>query len=530
MSPLPDAAPACSQRAAVAAALLALLAVARCGAAAQSDEGPGWLDAHIASEAAAGRPATKMAGSDVGLAIARCSVPALAVDACLKRRAPAVRSECLELAAHVMAATQLTRHGYDVNSQDTLHCTYVSMSTWPPDSVTPDTVFLLALGLLLSARGGARPLALLGFDAAPLAQPRLHAREAELQATLRQVYATRPSAEALLRGAEALELFAALRNFGSDQSSAHTLAARAELLEDAQEDARDKRKRQLLPAARQLAALLLRDEAPAREGGGGDRAALDARARALLTALDVASMGDCAALVRRLETHSALLLQSVRRNDDDDEAEAALRGSNTEVEHAYQRATRLTPTAECARTVVATTANVEVLFHYMVLLQKGSNLGAVVGHIMLPPPRGEAPHAKSAAAVAEAFSRFEMITGQEPLNGGLPLPPQRKQQPRREAMREDRSKAEAKEKASAERSAQPRDTSATPPRREPQGKMIKEGGVPDEAAAARRAATPRDADAVLALFARLLGLLLLSAAAWRLAAAAERRRHKAHGA
>jgi hypothetical protein len=474
-------------------------------------------------------------GSNVGLAIARCNVPAMAVDACLKRRAPAERSECLELAAHVMAATTLTRQGYDADSHDTLHCTYIALVTLQPAGAAPDTVFMLSLGLLLSARGAAWPLALLRFDAAQLAQPRLQAREAALQAALREVYAergasaARPSAEALLRGAETLELFAALRGFAFLPLSADALAANVERVQEAQEMARDRRKRQLLPAVRQLAALLLRDD-------DVSRAALHARAGALLTALDVASMGDCAVLARRLEAHAALLLECVRRGLNEEEAEEALRGLDAEVEDAMERVHRLTPVDACARTVVATTDSVEALFHYMVLLQQWGSFGPVIGHMVLPPPRGEAPHAKSPAAVAEAFRKFEMITGQVPLNGGLPLPPQRKrQQPQRS---EPMWRGVTSDEASAARLAQPRDAPATPPRREPQGMMIKEGGRPDEAAAtaaaaaaaAAGAAAPRDTGAVLALGARLLGLLLLSAAAWRLAAAAERRRHKAHGA
>jgi hypothetical protein len=479
---LRNAAPACQQRGALAAALLVLVTVARGGAAAQSEQGPvGWWAAHFANSGA-----TQL--GNTGAAVLRCNVPAIAVDACLKRSATARHYECLELATYLMAAPRLTRVGFEADSHDTLHCTYLALATVTPSRVAPDTTFLLSLGLLLSARGNVSwPLALVRFDAAPLAHPRLPALEVELQGTLREVYADLPSTQPpspsalqrLLQGAEALELFGALRSQAMLSRSTDALAAEAERMEEEQEAARSARLQQLLPATRQLAQLLLR--APP-DDDGRERAAFEARAGTLLAALDVMSQNDCAMLARRLEAHAVRLVAAPLA----DNAEA--RADMQEVVDAVGRAHRLSPVDACARAVVANTADVVALFSYMKQLQVGG-LGPVVGHMMLPPPRGEAPHAKSAEAVAEAFGIFEMLTKQEPLNGGLPLPQQQKEQ---------------------------------------QQQPIK--GPPAKAAASAVAAPPAAGAqpvtrGVVALGSRLIAVLLLSVAAWRYAAAAERRRH-----
>ncbi len=429
---------------------------------------------------------------NTGAAVLRCNVPAIAVDACLKRSATARHYECLELATYVMAAPHvLTRVGFEADSHDTLHCTYLALATVTPSRVAPDTTFLLSLGLLLSARGNVSwPLALVRFDAAPLAHPRLPALEVELQGTLREVYADLPSTQPpspsalrrLLQGAEALELFGALRSQAMLSRSTDALAAEAERMEEEQEAARGARLQQLLPATRQLTQLLLR--APP-DNDGRERAAFEARAGALLAALDVKSQNDCAMLARRLEAHAVRLVAELADNEE-------ARADMQEVVDAVGRAHRLSPVDACARAVVANTADVVALFSYVKQLQVGG-LGPVVGHMMLPPPRGEAPHAKSAEAVAEAFGIFEMLTKQEPLNGGLPLPQQQKEQ---------------------------------------QQQPVK--GLPAEAAADAVVAAPPAAGAqpvtrgVVALGCRLLAVLLLSVAAWRYAAAAERRRHKPH--
>jgi hypothetical protein len=129
--------------------------------------------------------------------------------------------------------------------------------------------------------------------------------------------------------------------------------------------------------------------------------------------------------------------------------------------------------------VVAATDNVVALFTFMKILD-GAHIGIDMAKLVLPPPRGEAPHAKSAAAVAEAYGIFEMLT-------------ERKQQTQTQQAAATKTREEAD------------DAVATPP-----------------------AALTSDAGAAVALGVMLLGVLLLCAAVWRLAAAAERRRpHRA---
>jgi hypothetical protein len=402
-----------AQRAALFATLLLLLALARGGAAAQSSQGRAGGQGSrstIQSDAASGFQVTELGRA--GSALERCNVPALAVDACLKRREPAAArrsssgAECVELAAYVMSAPRLTRAGHDAHSHDTLHCTYVALTAvMPANSMASDTVFLLSLGLLLSSSAAASgdgggdaaawPLSLLRFDAAPLAQPRLQAREAELQAALREVYAAEeeeeeeeaPSAEALLRGAEALELFSSMRGTALATHSAAAVAAGAARVSKAQAAARSARQRQLLPAARTLALLLLQ---PSHGDAAHDsaRAAFEARAGALLAALDVPSQGDCAALARRLEAHVALMYD---RSADPAELSASL---NVDLTQRLWRALRLTPVDACAHAVVAATSDVVALHTFMTLLHRDGMRRVVVQH-MLPPPRGDAPRVKT---------------------------------------------------------------------------------------------------------------------------------------
>jgi hypothetical protein len=243
-------------------------------------------------------------------------------------------------------------------------------------------------------------------------------------------------------------------------------------MEEKQEEARGARLQQLLLRA-------------PFDDDGRERAAFEARAQALLAALDVTSQNDCAMLARRLEAHAVRLVADPLADNEETRAELL------ELTRAAQRAHRLTAADVCARAVVANTAHVVALYSYMHLLYQ-AGMGPVVGHLTLPPPRGDALHAKSAEAVAEAFRIFELLTKQKPLNGGLPLAQQQKQQ-----------------------------------RHEPTK------GAPAEAAADAVVAPPAAGAqpvtrGVVALGSRLLAVLLLSVAAWRYAAAAERRRRKPH--
>ena len=368
-----------AQRATLRCVLSLLLALV-----ARAVEPKNWMHVHAARERAAGVQVTQLRSSPESL---RCRMPAVAVTMCLERRPGLSLGACMELAAYLMAPQQLTRAGFAADSEDMLYCFYLALASAPPrmklTDTAPDTAWVMSLGLLLSTHDLSETWlqSLLRFDEAPLSQPRLHKVEAGLRDKLRGVSAAaHDNATALMLGAEALELFAALRSAGLSWTDDARVADTAARVEDFQLLARTEKKG--LQSWRNLAQQLAKQ---LRDDSGGGRAAIEARARKLLNELDLASQGDCRALAAHLENCAAVVFTS----------ETACMPESVRRLH---RALDLTHMDECARDVVATTSNVVALFGFMNLMGTKRHLGEYMAHLVLPPPRGEAPHAKSPEA------------------------------------------------------------------------------------------------------------------------------------
>lgn len=490
------AAPRYALRAALLLALLALL----CGRSRAAAQPKHW-SAEQAERESARRNVTLTAyralGGGARSVLLRCNAPAAAVDTCLKSL-PNERAveHCLELAYYAMSPAHLTRVGFATDSPDTLQCTYLALLGDAHELPSaPSTAFLLSLGLMLGAPrsdGGAWLQALLSYHEAPVDQARLHSLEAELRAILRDVAAAAADddADALLRGAEALELFGALRSWSVAPDRAPELHDIAEAMQDRQEELRGIRRRRLRSLARELATSL----------AGGGRATVDARARKQLAAADLPSQASCVVLAAQMESCS---LAMDRLPEDHEASGAAAHACMLETTRRLKRALLLKPVDACAREVVASLDDVPTLFEFMLQLSS-AGLKEVVEKLVLPPPRGEAPHAKSPDAVEEAFNNFDVIV-LEPFApkdvGDIEWTKMALEEvERRKQRRKQQAGAGAKGAAAAQR-----------------------GGRAATTTTAAAAAPPEDA-AVARGCAKLLALLLLCAAAWRAAAAIERRR------
>jgi hypothetical protein len=380
------------QAAQLAAALLLLAAVAR-------------SSAHTHAAAGSGGAVVVAGGDDAEHLTPhterrlRCYAPPAAVEACLRQRQPA--SACLELAAYTMA--RLTSAG-DFDSRE---CAYLALATASAD-FAPNTGYTLALGLLLSQRSAALPLALMRFDAAA-APPRLQALEAQLQAELRQLYANATDSAffassefvpAVMRAAEILDLFGCVRAWAFGTEDAAAVEDDAQRMVGEHRVLRAVRQRELAEPARALADVLLLRQ--------GDAAAYEARAAALLAALDVPSMGDCAQLAARMQ-------RCMRAHNNDTHgsfADTTFMDCVEATRAPLRRAMRLTPMDDCASAVVASSDDEHVLCGFLLLFGEMVTPPAAVP-LMLPPPYGSAPHAKSTHALRRAHEAYRLMLWQQ---------------------------------------------------------------------------------------------------------------------
>ncbi len=234
------------------------------------------------------------------------------------------------------------------------------------------------------------------------ALPRLHALEEAMRAEMAALYAEAATqgdaffaspafVPTLLRAAEVLELFGAVR------SSAHSrnvteVQAMAARLQPVQPALHAERARALQPRARALAdALLLH---------GSDAAAAYAkRADALLARMDVPSLGSCAALAERV----ARCVQQGPRH-------RTWGACFTDVQlEPLRRVLRLTRLGDCVRDVAASMDDPFILHGFMMAFVNAGLSHAELAHLMLPPPAGTAPRVKSAHALTLAHDAFRIL-------------------------------------------------------------------------------------------------------------------------